>query len=1124
MRKIILAAKRVLTGALLVLICAGLLEASNQIYFGALTVRNQATSSMMVLLEWGPMEGSVPGNIDSFNIYRKVGGGNFAKIATVTNGLVSSGQLQVFFNEPGETRQKEEIINWLTAAYPDENPGSGNFAGILHSILDPADQKHNPTQAHFLSRYSRDVARSRGLAWLDKVEVPAGSISYMITGVYANQSETGPLGRTTVDTTAESILPPPQDFRQVLVSGCSVLRRQIDHGRIYLNWEVPSTPEEMPSRILIYGYDIYRLEKPDPGTCPAYDLRTSIPSELVKINSIPVIASGNTSGEGLDSYQAVDEGDFLAGGRALEPGTTYCYYLVARDLAGNYSATAGPEEMTVPDLEGPVMPWGVESHREMVTDPQTQEIHPRLTLVWDQVNNINYLNEYGEGKNICGSSTTEVCYVANDESCQDARPVCVDLEVQDYLIFRFDNFQDASKWGGADSDNDLWPDEVETEPENGTDVCDPYSPGSLPNVLSSIIPQDDSSHIRVLDTGKKLMFFRDPAPQPNNLVYWYRVAARDLNGNLSIMSPPIRAVLWDRSQPEVNGATLEVCNCSYKVWFEGDCDPAPGVLSIIDETGQAAAFGIFEKCNDGQSDYLKPVYKGKLIEGKRELKNVDPDDELYSYCHPFMDPCGFYSVYFYAEDGTTLATLENPSWSLCSARMGCVILKWDCSYFPVSYGAVHYPLMPVKVCMPLAAGQMARVYQEINGKMSPISTLRSSTTVQSLCSYLDIKTLVSASVCLGVRVFSKNTVGSAMYRFPCITIDQFNAQLQPGGPAAPLIDSVAQTGDVNNPSFTVTWGCQNHGIAAFILSGTADGIPVLKTIWDPEPDAETRQFSKVFPIVTGDVNKKWCFKVKAVNQALQVSPWSAKRCKVWKQESSTDHLKWPHVPDFARGADISAFSPPVSGVEITAFVLNGEKIPAVVLSKDLNPALGRLLEGKRKPACEHEIGKCSGDSPCSGSGIVWNHPGFKCQICGLVKSWNLVGDFVVYRQEEGRDFVQVSPLVDDIYCRGGLDTEEWVMIVEDPLITIVRLEANGDQHAVVGGGATWPSDEDLQSSLEETGPNGGVRMIFLDFYPVSEESRVRYKIVKVGSGSKEPEAVYTSNWVMIPAAAEPVPQ
>lgn len=1140
MRKIALATKRVLTGALLVLICAGVLEASNQVYFGALAVRNQATSSMMVLLEWGPVEGGVPQDIAAYNIYRKIGSNNFTKIATVANTLVSPGQLESFFNESSEERQKAEIINWLAATYPDDHPDQGNFADILHAILDPSNQKYNPMQAHYLSRYSRDVARSRGLAYLDREALPAENVSYMITGARNDQSETGPLGRVTVDAAAETILPAPQDFRQVLVSGCSVLRRQIDHGRIHFNWEVPSTPEKMPARILIYGYDIWRMEKPEPGTCSVIDLRASIPSGLIKVNTNPVIASGNTAPEGPDAYLAVDEGDFLKGGPALEPGTTYCYYLAARDLAGGYSSTAGPVEMTVPDLEGPVMPWGVEARREMVEDPQTQEVNPRLTLVWDQVNNLNYLNEYGEGKNICGSSTREVCYVSPDESCQSAVPVCVDLDVKDYLVFRFDNFQDASKWGGADSDNDLWPDEVEKG--DGADPCDPNShplgvlchqgssppcdpPVSLPGALVGRILQDDSSHVRVLDTGKKLMVFRDPAPQPDNQVYWYRIAARDASGNLSTMSPPIRGVLWDRSQPEAFGATLEVYNCSYKVSFTADSgcsgDPSPGVLSLIDETGQAASFAIFEKCSEGQQDYLKPVCRGELIAGRRELENVNPDDELYSYCHPYMDPCGSYTVSFYGQNGVILATLESQNWSLCSSRVGCVILERNCSYVPVrsgntGYGIVHYPLMPVKICVPLEAGQMARAYQEINGTMSPFSTLRTNT-AQTLCFESDIETIVSDTACFGVRIFSRNSVGSAMYRFPCIT----TAQLKQGsGPAAPLIETVVQQGDAAHPTFKVTWGCQSRGVAAFILSGAADGAPIVEIIWNPEPDPGTRQFSKIFPVAPGEVNKKWCFKVEAVNNALQLSPWSQERCKVWKQEDSTTYLKWPHVPDIPTGSNISALdplsSPSRDNSEITAFVLNGEKIPALVLSRDLNPLLQELLD--QAPACEHDIGACHGDAPCVPGTDAWNHSGFQCQVCGLVKSWNRVGDFVVYRQEARRDFVQVSPLVDDIYCHGELEMNGAVEIA-DPLIALVRLEADNDRHAVIGGGENWPLDADLQSSLE-----GTTRMIFLDYYPVAENSQVRYKVVKMGRDSKEPEAVYTSNWILIPAAAEPEPQ
>ena len=175
----------------------------------------------------------------------------------------------------------------------------------------------------------------------------------------------------------------------------------------------------MSLRILIHGYDLYRSTA-DLGPV---NLRGGIPNGLEKINRVPIVVSGNAPAEGPDAFLAMDDGDILTGGEGLQGGDTYNYYLVARDLAGNYSETAGPLIALVPDTLGPVTPWNVHSQRE---EPDTG---PRLTLIWDQINNLNYLKNYGTGKQICGSSSTEICYVPVSESCGSRPPTCLDLDV-----------------------------------------------------------------------------------------------------------------------------------------------------------------------------------------------------------------------------------------------------------------------------------------------------------------------------------------------------------------------------------------------------------------------------------------------------------------------------------------------------------------------------------------------------------------------------------------------------------------------------------------------------------------------------------------------------------------------
>ena len=104
----------------------------------------------------------------------------------------------------------------LDEAVSDTSVNETNFHRVLHSIMDPGGARYNPLQRQLLIRFSRDAARGVGRAYMDRSVAP-GTYTYMLTGILADETETKPLGRITLDAGSETILPAPQNFAQVRV-------------------------------------------------------------------------------------------------------------------------------------------------------------------------------------------------------------------------------------------------------------------------------------------------------------------------------------------------------------------------------------------------------------------------------------------------------------------------------------------------------------------------------------------------------------------------------------------------------------------------------------------------------------------------------------------------------------------------------------------------------------------------------------------------------------------------------------------------------------------------------------------------------------------------------------------
>ena len=1046
------------------------LMAADRVFFSGLVSRNEETHALDTTLIWGEFEGKIPPAVDSFKIYRKVSGAASyptTPLAIVAHGVQSISAMNAFFLEAGENTRKEELITLLNKGRRDDEPDitSNNLASYLHGIIDPSSLNYNSYKRHLLIRYNRDVARAAGFAWIDR-GVPAGSYTYMMIAVMHDASETNPLGISTVDTTAPAILPAPTEFEQVILSKCYDLNREIDQNKVYLNWHVPSDPSQMSHSAMIYGYDLFRSKRGDLGTP---DFNQGIPGDIIKVNELPILTSGNTIPDTKDNYLAKDEDD------SLRAGEVYYYYLVARDLNGIYSAAAGPLKAIVADRRGPVMPWNVHSYREMTGNTA------RLMLTWDDINTVNYLKQYKTGKTLCSVTGNELCFVPEGDSCAvdsngDSRAICVDLDVQEYRIYRYDS-PFAAKGMGTDSDGDGWFDENKNDQlpcdQSIEDCwpCDPDKPGTPPPHLVASLSGEDLTAARVtLASGKKIINFIDPFPQEDDKVYWYRLTSVDSNGNPSSLSPPARAALWDRTQPKAEGSQW-IQKCDYEVAI--DPDPGNNLLTIADGTEGAAAssFQLYENVYCGQQDQGAGMLgEYALIPGSSVILN---SSDFTYYTVPSCDSEQQLSRYLlvrYYDANSRLIAESQPiaAPDFPDGVYGAVSLVENCEYHSVTgFGALIPDKPQVRVCAKLAQDECARVYQQIAGEMYPLESFceGDSQTVPipdgsagSTCIEIEQQPGIVASLnCLGLRVFSKNHVGSGLHYFDCLSV---KAGSSAAGLPAPVMSRMEPQGTAVDPGFKVFWSSLPDGVAAFSLEGRCGEELKQETIWNPALNGEGGSYSKVVSMSPGQIQTQWCFQVRLLDKTLRASPWSEEICREWGIPGTSDKLGWPTVPE------------PPTDSGLVAFFLEDAHAGALLLS---DPMTVSCESSTQMDCVDSESYSCI-------AGRIFNSCGDQSFLCSDIKAANKYGDFIVYRQEENKEFIQVSPMVSDIHCFDDVYENEITAHLFDPLVYLVRLGTEN-------------------------------RLIFVDWAPHKSGSKVRYQLVRLDKLTGEPIGSVVSEWV-----------
>ena len=267
----------------------------------------------------------------------------------------------------------------------------------------------------------------------------------------------------------------------MLLARCDAPEQGKDHGVVHLTWRNPGSllgaPEpnnQFAASLITAGYDLYRTDATIVGAPPALDIRAlaagvahdsngnvAIPG-LVKVNDQPIVVSGSPEKEvryqsfNAPYFQAKDAAAALIAA-GLQPGDDLGYYLVGRDFTGNYGATAvavhpvtlSPDAVTIPDTRPPPAPWKIRTVQKTYGSEE-------FRLVWDHVDVRNYYSDYQLGRTYCNLETArfdlELTYVAAGEDCETDMNREVPLDIADYLIYRFDTFEEARRFTDTDGD------------------------------------------------------------------------------------------------------------------------------------------------------------------------------------------------------------------------------------------------------------------------------------------------------------------------------------------------------------------------------------------------------------------------------------------------------------------------------------------------------------------------------------------------------------------------------------------------------------------------------------------------------------------------------------------------
>ncbi len=868
---------------------------------GSMTANGQ--SELGVYLRWDVLDGALPVDLDELRLERIASDSSRTVLLDVTKGSVlSEGEIAALYQGPAQSRRLQETLLGLRerAAAANRSFTAAEFPGELRAAL------VDPGWTFFGTRTDFNVARALNRGYLDR---PApGVYDYELIGVNRTDALEARLGLVRIDSRVPSqpLGAASDSFQQIISTEfrCDLPESGKDHYSVSLSWGAPGTgnpADALASQVYLVGFDLYRTVDNLAPSVDAESARQDIAAlaraadfdgrgqpvlpGLEKVNRTLISESGGTAAAPKWLETAAD----LAR-RGLEPGDRRAYYLVARDFTGNY----GPTEtaiVTVPNLVRPATPGPLRTFIDETNGPVSGGFGENLTLSWDAVNLANYVAAYGSTRRFCNQpeaiSTGFLEFVGLTESCDDDPRRSVALTVEDYLVYRFPDFETAERFKDSDGDGIADSDEpTETRcnfrqfPSGKSRYL--LNAGDLPG---SVDADDPNVRLepRTLPSGREVLWFQDRTPTgTTEQVYWYRVAARTPDGRLSFLSAPQRALVPDRELPAAPTVSME-----RTAQVPTGCEIVNAGASTVPRLTDRLDFSAFTVgCDTAQVVF----------------------DEKTAY----LDSCAALD----ALCGDDALTLDYPAGPKVGPA-GCEIPVDDsfCGNFELA-------LEPTtgEGQVPVAVGQLvgaplvlAAETLEPNTCVSMVVTVNDDLVrISDSCEAGEPRAVVeipAGFVCGYAVARDENNNISTATHFPCVLIQQ---DLPP--PAPPQIVAF----EVTPTEAAFRWRLPPEPLAATLgeLDWQApDGssnrrlLSLPAVVEDPErPLAE----SVAVTALTGPLDR-WCLRLRSVAAAredgsAELSEWSPRRCYVRRADGVAvpEYLPWPEVPGPVAGPALEA--------------------------------------------------------------------------------------------------------------------------------------------------------------------------------------------------------------------------
>jgi hypothetical protein len=1070
---------------------------SEQIYFVAKVAPVGSLSSpgqqqIGVYLRWDVVEGSLPTDLARFQLERN----NQQLLDVSANEMMSEAQIIELYQGPTQQRRLLESLAWLQEQAASEQPSvqitTANFAQQIRQRA-----QSNPLWSALASRVDFNIARARYRGYLD-LESSSGTNTYELYGV--NQSDYRVLlGRAVVNTAVTTQVFAPVGFQQVRQSQCDAPEAAKDHGAVALTWDHggDNDTDRFANSLLITGYDLYRDIHPPQGTPTTRHIaqlaanashdQTGTPriDGMERVNQQPIMISGRPDGESAAHFvQALETAkDTAAAG--LKPGDRRMYHLVPRDFTGNYGPTVSAL-ITIPDLRPPPAPWSVEV--------ETHDASNRFNLVWDAVNLINYHRSHDDGRQFCNLDSARaenaLRYVPRGKVCGIDTEIEIRLDVDSYRVYRFDTYQAAAAF--KDSDGDGYSDREE-RPAGTQCRADLGPPAGGTNAL---LPSNGFS-TRQLPDGRQQIVFTDPYPAENKSeVVWYRIASVNGSGLGSTLTSPIRGHFPDRQLPappefgkDITLTTTIPGTCDYTVEQREKSTEGP---MFLDTTGDARSIHLVCRSSAGGFRGSFPLKAGPGGLG------FTPSE---SQCQALLEGCGYDGgesghalLYFLDGSGSELNQFSgsvSPSMLLSCPQINGQRLLTSKKPCGQSRAVTAGELLNQPPQLTVSTNQCIAIYREIGGKDYKIDTACNGNNV--VVDYGPSDASQGDMVCLSAATQNENARSSARTRLPCFSVVMPNH-----APAAPQPMELV----FHDDQAQIIWQLPEERVTATVLEVYQQGESAkhIKTI--PHPGARGGEPRKGAVDITAalpghDWQQEWCVRVRAIGQAASgdqagaLSEWSAPLCalRLPVGQQAGQYLPWPEIPR------------PPTGTALESFYLGFDQIPILRVSQSIKfPESCDINTYELCDLDDADSGSCLAKAPSSLT--CYRSPSMNTAdpICGPIRDATAghLG-FVAYRQSRplgggvADDFVQISPLIDGMFCSNRIDPKGETSIhgtFEDPYLKLLQFSTN---HKV---------------------PDLG--MVFVDRYPHLPGREYRYQFVYFSADGEIIETRSSQDWLAVP--------